>query len=74
MFCVCFSVHRRAGPYVCVYDYALRSRLTEEYQSVENIDLVTKRLSELDVLFLKCMDRKLRSQIARFWETVSRVA
>ena len=69
MFRVCLSVRKSYEPdelghmYVCAHGYVLRSRLAKEHQSVENIDLVRKHRSELDVLFLRRMDCKLRSQL-----------
>ena len=42
---VCFSIRKSyeiASLYVCAYNCVSRCRLTEEYQSAENIDLMQK--------------------------------
>ena len=53
MFRVYLSVRKL---YVCAYGYVKKTRLTEKYQSVKNIDLVRKHRYKLDVLFFSSMN------------------
>ena len=64
LFRVCLSVRKLyeiswwASSYVCVYSCVLRSRLTDDFKSVDKIELMKKHCFESDLCIESLMNRK----------------